>query len=67
MQKSGIKNIIWGDIAQQLSKACGTERTKDNIAKKWSNILAKYKPIISNKMIYVRKTGVVHLRRICQK
>ena len=51
------KNIIWGDIAQQLSEAYRTERTKDDVAKKWSNILAKYKPIISDKMISVRKTG----------
>ena len=28
------KNIIWGDIAQQLSEAYGTERTKDDVAKK---------------------------------
>ena len=27
------KNIIWGDIAQQLSKVYGTERTKDDVAK----------------------------------
>ena len=52
------KNIIWGDIAQQLSEAYGTEITRDDVAKKWSNILAKYKPIIiSDKMISVRKTG----------
>ena len=42
------KNIIWGDIAQQSSEAYGTVRTKDDVAKKWSNILAKHKPMISH-------------------
>ena len=51
------KNIIWGDIAQQLSEAYGTVRTKDDVAKKWSNILAKHKPMISDKMITARKRG----------
>ena len=27
------KNIIWVDIAQQLSEAYGTKRTTDNVAK----------------------------------
>ena len=51
------KNIIWGDIGQQLSEAYGTVRTKDDVAKKWSNILAKHKPMISDKMISAPKTG----------
>ena len=35
------KNIIWGDITQQLLEAYGTERTKSDVAKERSNILAK--------------------------
>ena len=31
---SDEKNIIWGDIAQELSEAYGTEGTKDDAAKK---------------------------------
>ena len=41
-----------------------TESSKNYLAKKWSNILAKYKPIISDKIISIRKLGVVHLKRI---
>ena len=48
---------IWEDIAQKLSQANGTVRTKDDVSKKWSNILAKHKPIISDKLSSIRKTG----------
>ena len=32
-------------------------RTKEEVAKKWSNVLAKHKPLISEKMYLARKTG----------
>ena len=48
---------IWEDIAQKLTQAHGTVRTKDDVSKKWSNILAKHKPIISDKLSSIRKTG----------
>ena len=44
-------------MAQKLSEAHGTEGTKDEVAKHWANILAKYKQIISDKMLLVRKSG----------
>ena len=31
---------IWEDIAQKLTQAHRTVRTKDDVSKKWSNILA---------------------------
>ena len=51
------KNCIWKEIAEAISQAHGSLRTKEDVAKKWSNVLAKHKPIISEKISSARKTG----------
>ena len=51
------KNCIWKEIAGAISQAHGSLRTKEDFAKKWSNVLAKHKPIISEKISSARKTG----------
>ena len=51
------KNSIWEQIANAISQEHGTIRTKDDVSKKWCNILVKYKPIISDKLAYLKKTG----------
>ena len=40
-----------------ISQEHGTLRTKEDVFKKWCNILVKYKPIISDKLASMRKTG----------
>ena len=44
------------EIAEAISHAHGSLRTKEDVAKKWSNVLAKHKPILS-KISSARKTG----------
>ena len=51
------KNRVWKDIAKEFSEAHGTFRNKEDVSKESSNILAKYKPIICNKISSARKTG----------
>ena len=51
------KNAIWESIATTISRDHGNIRNKDDVLKKWSNTLVKHKPIISDKLISVRKTG----------
>ena len=42
--------------AKEISEAHGTFRNKKDVSKKWSNVLAKYKPIICDKISSARKT-----------
>ena len=51
------KNAIWESIAATISRDYGNIRNKDDVFKKWSNILVKNKPIISDKLASARKTG----------
>ena len=51
------KNKIWEQIANTISQEHGRIRTKDDVFKKWYNLLVKYKPIISDKLASVKKTG----------
>ena len=51
------KTRVWEEIASKLSQLHGVLRTKDEITKKWANILTKHKPLISDKLASVRKTG----------
>ena len=53
------KNNVWKEIAEVESQSHGTLRSKEDVAKKWSNVLAKHKSIISEKMSSARKTGGV--------
>ena len=50
-------NNVWQDIANEISQSHGTFRSKEDVSKKWSNVLAKHKPIISDKVLSARKTG----------
>ena len=51
------KSAIWESIATTISRKHGNIRSKDDVFKKWSNILVKNKPIISDKLASARKTG----------
>ena len=51
------KNIVWDEVASKLSSLYGVTRTRDDILKKWSNLLSKYKPLIADKLASIRKTG----------
>ena len=53
----GEKNKIWEQIASTISQEHGTILTKGDVFKKWCNLLVKYKPIISDKLASVKKTG----------
>ena len=51
------KNNACKEILEAVSQAHGTLRSKHDVAKKWSNVLAKHKPLISEKLASARKTG----------
>ena len=51
------KNNVWKEIAEAITQAHGILRSKEDVAKKWSNVLAKHKPLISDKISSARKTG----------
>ena len=44
------KNRVWEDIEKEILEAHGTFRNKEDVFKKWSNVLAKYKPIICDRI-----------------
>ena len=51
------KNKVWQDIARKLSEQHGQMRTRDDVSKKWYNILSKHKPRIADKIASTKKTG----------
>ncbi|KAI6656034.1 hypothetical protein LOD99_1768 [Oopsacas minuta] len=51
------KNKIWEEISGRLSELHGNVRTRDDVMKKWYNILTKHKPRIVDKLASARKTG----------
>ena len=51
------KNKVWDDLASRLSALHGTVRNKDDVIKKWSNLLSKHKPLIADKIASRNKTG----------
>ncbi|KAI6661888.1 T-SNARE domain-containing protein 1 [Oopsacas minuta] len=51
------KNKIWEEISGRLSELHGNVRTRDDVMKKWYNILTKHKPRIADKLASARKTG----------
>ena len=51
------KDAIWEKTANTISPDHGTLRSKDEVSKKWCNILVKYKPIICDKLSSAKKTG----------
>ena len=51
------KNNVWAEIANEISQSHGSIRSKEDVSKKLSNVLAKHKPIISDKVLSARKTG----------
>ena len=54
---SNEKDALWEEIARTISRTHGTIRSKDDVCKKWCNVLVKYKPIISDKISAAKKTG----------
>ena len=51
------KNKVWEEVACQISERHGTTRTRDDISKKWYNVLTKYKPRIADKLASIKRTG----------
>ena len=51
------KNTIWDEVASGLSALHGTSRNRDDVLKKWSNLLSKHKPLIADKIASMKKTG----------
>ena len=51
------KNTVWDDVASRLSALHGTPRNRDDVIKKWSNLLSKHKPLIADKIASKKKTG----------
>ncbi|KAI6648305.1 Myb-related transcription factor, partner of profilin-like [Oopsacas minuta] len=51
------KNKIWEEISERLSELHGNVRTRDDVMKKWYNVLTKHKPCIADKLASARKTG----------
>ena len=37
------KNHVWENISKEISEAHGTFWSKEDVSKKWSNVLAKHK------------------------
>ena len=51
------KEALWEDITCTISRDHGTILSKDDVYKKWSNVLVKYKSIICDKLSAAKKTG----------
>ena len=51
------KNKAWKEIAVELSELHGHARSRDEVSKKWYNILSKHKPCIADKLASARRTG----------
>ena len=51
------KASLWDQIANDLTSQHGVHRSRDDVTKKWSNLLSKHKPLIADKIKSIRKTG----------
>ena len=51
------KASLWNQIASGLTTQHGVHRSRDDVTKKWSNLLCKHKPLIADKIKSIRKTG----------
>ena len=51
------KSSIRDQIANDLTTQHGVHRSRDDVTKKWSNLLWKDKPLIADQIKSVRKTG----------
>ena len=51
------KASLWDQIAQDLTSQHGVYRSRDDVTKKWSDLLCKHKPLIADKIKSVRNTG----------
>ena len=51
------KASLWDQIASGLTSQHGVHRSRDDVTKKWSNLLCKHKPLIADKIKSIRKTG----------
>ena len=51
------KNEAWKEIAVELSELHGHARSRDEVSKKWYNILSKHKPRIADKLASAKRTG----------
>ena len=47
----------WDHIASDLTSQYGVHRSRDDVTKKWSNLLCKHKPLIADKIKSISKTG----------
>ena len=44
------KNKVWQDIERKLTEHHGQMRTRNDVSKKWYNLLSMYKPRIADKI-----------------
>ena len=51
------KNTVWDEVASGLSTLHDTSRNRDDVLKKWSNLLSKRNPLIADKIASMKKTG----------
>ena len=56
---SKMKKDKWERIAKSLSAQYGSNRSGEQTEKKWSNLLAKAKPIISDHKREIQRTGII--------
>ena len=54
---SSDKDAVWEELARTISRDHQTIRSKDDLYKRWCNLLVKYKPIICDKLLAAKKTG----------
>ena len=54
---SSDKEAVWEEIARTISRDHQTIRIKDDVYKRWCNLLVKYKSIICDKLLAAKKTG----------
>ena len=54
---SSDKEAFWEEIARTISRDHQTIRIKDDVYKRWCNLLVKYKLIICDKLLAAKKTG----------
>ena len=58
---SKMKKDRWETISRDLSAQFGSNRTSEQTEKKWSNLMAKAKPLISEYRRESQRTGMVSI------
>ena len=61
--KMDDKNNVWEEISEKISEQHRHVRTRDEVSKKWYNILSKHKPRIAVKIASARRLEEVQPMR----